>query len=240
METWRHRRSPGTRRLRHRADRRSVSADSARGRRRSPARRAHPRRCHARAARCRSSCHMGSSQHERVRRDSECARGRARPTRRWSGCADCSIGSVPSPPASSRSPAIAGAPSSSSRCARRYPPGSISESARRNATWMRRIAKTAADMIVPFEQFGEMMQIYRTGFSSLGLDYAIWGHVSDGNVHPNVIPRSYDDVEKGTRRNPRVRPRGDTARRVTARRAWGRTQSGEADAAPPAVWGSGD
>jgi D-lactate dehydrogenase (cytochrome) len=61
-----------------------------------------------------------------------------------------------------------------------------------------RIAKTAADMIVPFEQFGEMMEIYRAGFSSLGLDYAVWGHISDGNVHPNVLPHSYDDVEKGT------------------------------------------
>jgi D-lactate dehydrogenase (cytochrome) len=60
-----------------------------------------------------------------------------------------------------------------------------------------RIAKTAADMIVPFERFGEMMEAYRRGFESRGLDYAIWGHVSDGNVHPNVIPRSYEDVERG-------------------------------------------
>ena len=60
-----------------------------------------------------------------------------------------------------------------------------------------RIAKTAADMIVPFERFAEMMEIYRAGFSSRGLDYAIWGHISDGNVHPNVLPRSYEDVERG-------------------------------------------
>ncbi|MEO5895187.1 MAG: FAD-binding oxidoreductase [Vicinamibacterales bacterium] len=60
-----------------------------------------------------------------------------------------------------------------------------------------RIAKTAADMVVPFEHFGEMMDAYRRGFESRGLDYAIWGHISDGNVHPNVIPRSYDDVQRG-------------------------------------------
>ena len=60
-----------------------------------------------------------------------------------------------------------------------------------------RIAKTAADMIVPFARFGEMMAAYRRGFESRGLDYAIWGHISDGNVHPNVIPRSYADVERG-------------------------------------------
>ncbi len=60
-----------------------------------------------------------------------------------------------------------------------------------------RIAKTAADMIVPFDRFAEMMAIYRAGFRARGLDYAVWGHVSDGNVHPNVLPRSYADVERG-------------------------------------------
>lgn len=60
-----------------------------------------------------------------------------------------------------------------------------------------RIAKTAADMIVPFERFAEMMDIYRAGFASRGLDFAVWGHISDGNVHPNVLPRAYADVERG-------------------------------------------
>jgi len=60
-----------------------------------------------------------------------------------------------------------------------------------------RIAKTAADMIVPFERFGEMMEVYRARFRARGLDFAVWGHISDGNVHPNVLPRSYEDVERG-------------------------------------------
>jgi D-lactate dehydrogenase (cytochrome) len=60
-----------------------------------------------------------------------------------------------------------------------------------------RIEKTAADMVVPFNRFGEMMAAYRRGFEARGLDYAIWGHLSDGNVHPNVIPRSFDDVVRG-------------------------------------------
>jgi D-lactate dehydrogenase (cytochrome) len=60
-----------------------------------------------------------------------------------------------------------------------------------------RIEKTAADMIVPFDRFGDMMHAYRDGYARRGLDYAIWGHISDGNVHPNVIPRSYDDVVAG-------------------------------------------
>ena len=60
-----------------------------------------------------------------------------------------------------------------------------------------RIEKTAADMIVPFEHFGDMLAIYREGYRRRGLDYAIWGHISDGNVHPNVIPRSWADVVAG-------------------------------------------
>jgi len=60
-----------------------------------------------------------------------------------------------------------------------------------------RIQKTAADMIVPFERFADALAIYHEGYGRRGLDYAIWGHISDGNVHPNVIPRSYADVEAG-------------------------------------------
>lgn len=60
-----------------------------------------------------------------------------------------------------------------------------------------RIEKTAADMIVPFEQFETLLQVYERELASRGLDAAIWGHISDGNVHPNVIPRTFADVESG-------------------------------------------
>lgn len=60
-----------------------------------------------------------------------------------------------------------------------------------------RVHKTAADMIVPFEALPEMVRVYREGFARRGLDHALWGHVSDGNLHANVIPRSYDDVLAG-------------------------------------------
>lgn len=59
------------------------------------------------------------------------------------------------------------------------------------------VRKTAADMIVPFEHLPEMMALYREGFSRRGLDHALWGHVSDGNIHANVIPRSSEDVRRG-------------------------------------------
>jgi D-lactate dehydrogenase (cytochrome) len=60
-----------------------------------------------------------------------------------------------------------------------------------------RIAKTAADMIVPFERLDELLTIYDEEFRRRGLDAAVWGHISDGNLHPNVIPRSMADVESG-------------------------------------------
>ena len=59
------------------------------------------------------------------------------------------------------------------------------------------ISKTAADMIVPFDRFDEMMTVCRRLFAERDLDLAVWGHISDGNVHPNVIPRHASDVQKG-------------------------------------------
>lgn len=71
-----------------------------------------------------------------------------------------------------------------------------------NATVLKRqqemgeeIRKVGADMIVPFESFAEMLQLFRTSFEQQGLDYAIWGHFSDGNVHPNLLPRTVEDVK---------------------------------------------
>jgi D-lactate dehydrogenase (cytochrome) len=59
------------------------------------------------------------------------------------------------------------------------------------------IEKTAGDMIVPFERFEEMLAVYHEGFGRRGLDHAIWGHVSDGNVHPNVLPRTVEEMHAG-------------------------------------------
>jgi D-lactate dehydrogenase (cytochrome) len=59
------------------------------------------------------------------------------------------------------------------------------------------IHKTAGDMIVPFDRLHESIALYRRAFEERGLEYAIWGHVSDGNLHPNVVPRTLDDVRRG-------------------------------------------
>jgi D-lactate dehydrogenase (cytochrome) len=59
------------------------------------------------------------------------------------------------------------------------------------------IQKMAGDFIVPFDALPAALAHYRDAFERRELDYAIWGHISDGNLHPNVIPRSPRDIEQG-------------------------------------------
>jgi len=59
------------------------------------------------------------------------------------------------------------------------------------------VEKTAGDMVVPFSRLAESIALYRTAFETRGIDYAIWGHVSDGNLHPNVVPHSFEEVRRG-------------------------------------------
>jgi D-lactate dehydrogenase (cytochrome) len=60
-----------------------------------------------------------------------------------------------------------------------------------------RVEKTAGDVIVPFDALAPALEMYRAVLELRGLDYAIWGHVSDGNLHVNVLPRHMDDVMEG-------------------------------------------
>jgi len=59
------------------------------------------------------------------------------------------------------------------------------------------VEKTAGDMVVPFARLADSIELYRTTFERRGIDYAIWGHVSDGNLHPNVVPHNFEDVRRG-------------------------------------------
>jgi D-lactate dehydrogenase (cytochrome) len=60
-----------------------------------------------------------------------------------------------------------------------------------------RIEKVAADVVVPFEALEEFAAFIDEEFASRGLDGAVWGHLSDGNLHPNVMPRSFAELERG-------------------------------------------
>jgi D-lactate dehydrogenase (cytochrome) len=68
---------------------------------------------------------------------------------------------------------------------------------RLKATVDRRIQKVAADVIVPFEQIERLIAFCADAFAARALDGAVWGHISDGNLHPNVIPQSMAAVANG-------------------------------------------
>ncbi|MFP6625458.1 MAG: FAD-binding oxidoreductase [Deltaproteobacteria bacterium] len=57
------------------------------------------------------------------------------------------------------------------------------------------ISKAAADVIVPFSGFAQALRGYRSILTARQLDHAIWGHISDGNLHPNIIARSTQEMD---------------------------------------------
>jgi len=59
------------------------------------------------------------------------------------------------------------------------------------------VHKVAGDVIVPMDGLAGAMAFYRAAFARRGLDHALWGHVSDGNIHANAIPRTGADVHAG-------------------------------------------
>jgi D-lactate dehydrogenase (cytochrome) len=58
------------------------------------------------------------------------------------------------------------------------------------------ISKSGGDVIVPFDRFEEALERIRTIIRATAVDAAIWGHISDGNVHPNLIVSRGADMEK--------------------------------------------
>ncbi len=86
------------------------------------------------------------------------------------------------------------------------------------------IQKTAGDMVVPFSRLEDSIALYRRVFERRDLDYAIWGHASDGNLHPNVVPRALRDVRGGSGRDSRDGARDSGDGRRAARRARRRAQ----------------
>jgi D-lactate dehydrogenase (cytochrome) len=59
------------------------------------------------------------------------------------------------------------------------------------------VKKIGGDLIVPFDRLAHMLDFYREGFARRGLECAIWGHLSDGNLHPNALPRDAEQTRRG-------------------------------------------
>ncbi len=78
-------------------------------------------------------------------------------------------------------------------------PLSVSEYLKRQQARDPAVHKAAGDMIVPFERFGAMLSRYGEAFRAEGVDVAVFGHISDGNVHPNALPRDAADMDRAKR-----------------------------------------
>ncbi len=57
------------------------------------------------------------------------------------------------------------------------------------------VRKVGGDLIVPAEALPDLARACEEAFSRRGLDFAVWGHVADGNLHPNALPRDAREVE---------------------------------------------
>lgn len=60
-----------------------------------------------------------------------------------------------------------------------------------------RVTKVAADVVVPFERVPEMIQAFRSSARQANLKPVIFGHISDGNLHPNILLEDPKEVSKG-------------------------------------------
>jgi len=52
-------------------------------------------------------------------------------------------------------------------------------------------------MSVPDDHLTAVMQMYREGLESAGLESVIFGHIGNNHVHVNILPRNLSEFEAG-------------------------------------------
>lgn len=62
----------------------------------------------------------------------------------------------------------------------------------------RGIPKLSTDIAVPDERADEMMRFYVDLLDRSGLENLIFGHIGENHVHVNILPRSPDELARGT------------------------------------------
>jgi D-lactate dehydrogenase (cytochrome) len=58
------------------------------------------------------------------------------------------------------------------------------------------LTKVGTDMAVPLQALPEMMASYRDGLASAALEHVIFGHIGNGHLHVNILPRSAAEREQ--------------------------------------------
>ncbi len=56
--------------------------------------------------------------------------------------------------------------------------------------------KIGTDMAVPDEHFPAFLKFYKDALDASGLDYVIFGHIGDGHLHANMLPKDANEAEK--------------------------------------------
>jgi D-lactate dehydrogenase (cytochrome) len=59
------------------------------------------------------------------------------------------------------------------------------------------VHKIGTDMAVPIERLREYLKFYRDTLEEQGMDFVIFGHIGDGHLHVNMIPRNNEEVQQG-------------------------------------------
>lgn len=56
--------------------------------------------------------------------------------------------------------------------------------------------KVGTDMAVPDDKFESFLNFYRQKLDQSGLEYVIFGHIGDGHLHANMIPRNDEEMTR--------------------------------------------
>ena len=56
--------------------------------------------------------------------------------------------------------------------------------------------KVGTDMAVPLASIGRMLALYERRLEECGLEFVIFGHVGDGHLHVNILPRTAAELEE--------------------------------------------
>ena len=78
------------------------------------------------------------------------------------------------------------------RSFRKAVPMAVNERARRRPVGSPK-EKRAADPAVPPDMLSSFYAFCAESFRSRGVPFAVWGHLSDGNLHPNAMPRTPEE-----------------------------------------------
>jgi D-lactate dehydrogenase (cytochrome) len=59
------------------------------------------------------------------------------------------------------------------------------------------LTKIGTDMAVPDEALPEILHLYRETLSEAGLEFCLFGHIGNGHVHINILPRNEEERQRG-------------------------------------------